>query len=69
MLPEKTTQGLAQAGTLVGEDFLPGFVLYGIPVGNGRYVKHHLSLKVKDVAGEVEQILNVLSGQWPDPAP
>ena len=61
VLPPNTPQGLAQAGTWIGEDFIP--VLYGIPVGYGRYVKHHLSLKVKEVAREVEQILEVLQDE------
>ena len=43
-LPPSTPEGLARAGTIVDEDFVPGFVLYGIPVGDTRYVKLHLFL-------------------------
>ena len=63
MLPPNTPDGLARSGTMVGEEFLPGFLLYGIPVGDSRYVKHHLSKKVQEVAREVEQVLTVLQGE------
>ena len=32
---------LCRACTVVGGEFLSGFVLYGIPVGLSRFVKHH----------------------------
>ena len=46
VLPAGTPQGLARAAlcrscTVVGGEFLSGFVLYGIPVGLSRFVKHH----------------------------
>ena len=62
-LPAGTPPGLARAGTLLDGTFQPGFILYGIPVGTPAYVRHHLGLKVQEVAGEVEQVLNVLEGE------
>ena len=55
--------GLARAGITVGDAFLPGFVLYGIPVGEPEFVKHHLSLKVQEVEREVNEVLEVLQGE------
>ena len=43
--PPNTPDGLARAGTLVGDEFLPGFIIYGIPVGGS------LSLKVQTGGG------------------
>ena len=63
VLPPGTPDGLARAGTMVGDEFLPGFTLYGIPIGDSRYVKHHLHLKVQEVAREVEQVQRVLQGE------
>ena len=54
---------VTMAGTMADGQFLPGFMLYGIPVGDSRYVKHHLRLKVEEVGREVEQILAVLKGE------
>ena len=63
VLPAGTPAGLTRAGTVVGGEFLSGFVLYGIPVGESRFVKHHLSLKVEEVAREVREVLEVLQGE------
>jgi hypothetical protein len=63
VLPAGTPEGLTRAGTVVGGEFLSGFVLYGIPVGESRFVKHHLSLKVQEVAREVREVLEVLQGE------
>ena len=37
--------------------------MYGIPIGDSRFVKHKLSLKLEEVAREVEQVLTVLQGE------
>ena len=63
VLPPGTPEGLARAGIMVGDEFLPGFMLYGIPIGDSRYVKHQLNMKVQEVAREVEQVLEVLQGE------
>ena len=68
MLPAGTPQGLARAAlcrscTVVGGEFLSGFVLYGIPVGLSRLVKHHIPRKIAEVAMEVREVLEVLQGE------
>ena len=63
VLPPNTPEGLARAGSMIDQEFLPGFIIYGIPVGDRRYVKHHLALKVQAVAREVGQVLKVLQGE------
>ena len=45
-LPAGTPEGFPRAGTMVGEEFCPGFLCYGIPIGTPAYVRHQLSLKV-----------------------
>ena len=62
-LPDNTPAGLTVAGCMVEEQFLPGFMCYGIPIGSPEYVKHQLSLKVQEVAKEVEEIVRVLEGE------
>ena len=59
-LPESSSVGLKAAGCEVEGQFLPGFMCYGIPIDNQAYVKHQLSLKVQEVAREVEEIVKVL---------
>ena len=36
---------------------------YGIPVGSPQYVRHELSVKVHEVAKEVEKIVSVMEGE------
>ena len=62
-LPESSPVGLKVAGCEVEGQFLPGFMCYGIPIGTQAYVKHQLSLKVQEVAKEVEEIVKVLDGE------
>ena len=45
---------------MVDQEFCPGFLCYGIPIGTPAYVRHELSLKIQEVASEVEQIVKVL---------
>ena len=51
------------AGCMVNDQFLPGYMCYGIPIGSPEYVKHQLSLKVQEVAKEVGEIVKVLEGE------
>ena len=62
-LPESTPPGLALAGSTVGGQFLPGFMCYGIPIGSQEYVRHQLSLKVHEIAKEVQETVKVLEGE------
>ena len=48
---------------MVDGHFQPGFMCYGIPIGTPGYVKHQLSLKVQEVAREVQEIVKVLEGE------
>ena len=54
--------GLKVAGCLVDGQFLSEYLCYGIPVGTPGYRKYQLSLKVQEVARDVEQIVRVLEG-------
>jgi hypothetical protein len=49
--------------TVMGGEFLSGFDLYGIPIGESRFVKHPMSLKIAEVAKEVREVLEVLPGE------
>ena len=60
MLPPGTPDGLNRIGIMGAGDFLPRFLLEGLPVGEFRYVKHHLFLNVQEVAREAEQVYKVL---------
>ena len=62
-LEEELPMQLRRAGTMVNGQFEPGYICYGIPVGSRAYVRHHLHLKVLEVAGEVEQVLETLEGE------
>ena len=59
-LPACTPQGMKRAGVQVGDQWLSGFVCYGIPVGTSDYVKQLLSDKVREVEGEVSKVKEVL---------
>ena len=63
VLPAGTPASVARAGAVVDGVFLPGFVMYGIPIGDSSFVKHKLALKVQEVAREVDQVLTVLQGE------
>jgi hypothetical protein len=60
VLPPGTPDGLNRTGIMGAGDFLPRFLLEGLPVGEFRYVKHLLFLNVQEVAREAEQVLKVL---------
>ena len=51
---------MKRAGVQVGDQWLSGFVCYGIPVGTSEYVKHQLWEKVQDVKSEVDRVKEVL---------
>ena len=65
VFPPNTQAGLKRAGVSVDNYFRPGFVLYGIPIGDPRFVKHHLGLKVKDISKQVDEFLEVLQDEGP----
>ena len=49
--------------TVKAGEYLSGFDLYGIPIGESRFVKHPMSLKIAEVAKEVREVLEVLPGE------
>jgi hypothetical protein len=51
---------MKRTGVPVGDQWLPGLVCYGIPVGTSEYVKHLLWEKVQDVKIEVDRVKDVL---------
>ena len=59
-LPACTPLGMKRAGVKVGDQWLLGFLCYGIPVGTSDYVKHMLSEKVQEVREEVYRVKEVL---------
>ena len=59
-LPPVTPPGMKRAGVQVGEQWLSGFLCYGIPVGTSEYVKHQLCDKVQEVRSEVDRVKDVL---------
>jgi hypothetical protein len=61
--PASTPEGFKNAGITKDGEFLPGFLCYGIPIGTPGYVRHQLSMKVQEVAKEVEQTVKVLEGE------
>jgi hypothetical protein len=63
VMQQELPMELTRAGTMVAEEFQPGFICYGIPVGSREYVRHHLHLKVLDVAREVGEVLEALEGE------
>ena len=62
-LPASTPAGYSRAGIMIDGQFKPGFMCYGIPVGSPEYVRHELSVKVQEVAREVENIVKVMGGE------
>ena len=58
--PVETPQDMTRAGTMVGDVWCPGFVCYGIPVGDSRYVQHMLSEKVQEIQKDVVWVKAVL---------
>ena len=56
-LPACTPQGMTRADVQVGEEWLSGFVCYGIPVATSEYVKHMLGERVLEVYRMLEHPL------------
>ena len=63
VLPAATPEGYKNAGINVGDQFMPGFLCYGIPVGSDGYVRHQLSVKVQEIGREMEMSVKVLENE------
>ena len=60
-LPDTATQGLRLAGEQVGEKFLRGFMLYGVPIGSSEYVTHKLKEQVEVIRKDANKTRDVLA--------
>ena len=60
ILPENCTPGLARAGIVVNDNFEPGFLCYGVPVGTDAYVEYMLGQKMLDIAKSASYSAEVL---------
>ena len=58
--PAGCLPGLTQAGTMVGDTFEAGMVVYGMPVGTDIYVKHMLMQKVDELTERAKKSCSVL---------
>ena len=60
VMPSEAPDGFVKAGAMVDEEFQPGFLCYGVPIGTDKYVTAMLDLKMKELEDEVEKMYNVL---------
>ena len=51
---------MTRAGTSVGDVWCPGFLCYGIPVGDSWYVQHMLNENVQEIKKEVVRVKAML---------
>ena len=67
-LPVDTPPGISLAGEKVGENFLPGLMVYGVPVGSPAYITFKLREKAKVIVEDAEKIKKALAsdrqGLW-----
>ena len=47
--PSNTPAEFTQAGVVVDEEFMPGLLVYGVPVGTDSYVKEMLDSKITEI--------------------
>jgi hypothetical protein len=55
--------GLAAAGKMIDNNWEPGMLCYGVPVGTDRYVMHMLDIKVDELENEVATITEILEDE------
>ena len=60
-LPDYTTPGLSLASEQVGDTFLRGMMVYGVPVGSPEYVAHKLEQQAEEIIRDAEKTREVLS--------
>ena len=60
LAPAQTPVGMKNAGVMVGQQWLPGFVCYGVAIGSVEYVKHILSDKVETLGKEIDKVMELL---------
>ena len=59
-LPLDTPHGLTLAGEMVDEEFLRGFICFGIPLGSGAYISHKLQEQAQQIIDDAEKAREVL---------
>ena len=60
-LPTYTTPGLSLAGEQVGDTFLHGMMVYGVPVGSPGYVSFKLWQQAEEITRDAEKTREVLA--------
>ena len=60
-LPENTPEGLSLAGEQVGDSFLRGLMVYGVPVGTPEYVSFKLNELADQIIQDAEKTREVLA--------
>ena len=63
VLPEGCPEGVTLAGEEVAGRFLPGFLLYGIPVGTPEYATTNLWKRAFKITADAKKTLQVLKGE------
>ena len=62
VLPPEAPTSMKLAGVVVDDLFLPGMMVYGIPVGTDQYVRHMLDEVVENIPSEVSKVEELLQG-------
>ena len=58
--PAEAPVNMPRAGLLVGDQWLPGFLCYGVAIGSVEYVEHVLGEKVEELSQDVKQVMRLL---------
>ena len=53
---------MPRAGRLINQNWVPGFVCYGVAIGSTEFVKDFLSEKVDTLIGEIDKVMDLLKG-------
>ena len=58
---------MPKAGVMINQQWLPGFICYGVAIGSVDYVKHIMAEKVDTLVDEVDQVMELLEGDSTGP--
>ena len=61
-LPPEAPPDMPRAGRLINQNWVPGFVCYGVAIGSTEFVKAFLSEKVDTLIGEIDKVMDLLKG-------
>ena len=59
-MPSEAPAGFVKAGAMVDDEFQPGFLCYGVPIGTDKYVSTMLDLQLDEMEGEIHKMQEVL---------